>query len=69
MCSIANLFDTNIRKFDAKKISFFCPEYLDCVNHLVKLIFFKNKISVLEAELYIKIKIIESQAAKIICFL
>ena len=51
MCSIANLFDTNIRKFDAKKTNFFCPECLDCVNHWEKLIFFKDKISVLEVEL------------------
>ena len=33
MCSIANLFDAIIRKFDAKKNVFFCPECLDCVNH------------------------------------
>ena len=50
MWSIANLPDTNIRKSDAKK-TFFCPECLDCVNHYGKLIFFKNKISVLEVEL------------------
>ena len=34
MCSIADLFDTNIRKFDAKKtLIFFCPECSDSVNH------------------------------------
>ena len=38
---------------------------LRCVNHQEKLIFLKNKISVLEAELQVKIKNIESQAAKI----
>ena len=32
ICSIANLFDKNIRKFDAKNHIFF-PECLDCVNH------------------------------------
>ena len=71
MRSIVNLLNTNIRKFDAKKrIFFFCPECLDCVNHQQKLIFFnKNKISLLEVELQLKIKSIESQAAKIICFL
>ena len=47
MCSIANLFDRNIRKFDAKNVL----ECLDCVNYNEKLIFFKNKISVLEFEL------------------
>ena len=52
MCSKANLFDTNMRKFDDKKTNFFfCPECLHCVNHYEKLIFFKNKISALEAEL------------------
>ena len=51
MCSIANLFDTNIRKFEAKKRIFFSPECLDCTNHLENLIFFKKKISVLEFEL------------------
>ena len=30
MCSIANLFNTNIRTFDAKKTYFFWPECLDC---------------------------------------
>ena len=52
MCSIANQFNTNIRKFGAKKRWFFCPECLDCANHQEKLIFFyKNKISLLEVEL------------------
>ena len=52
MCSKANLFYTNIRKFDDKKtVFFFCSECLDCVNHQEKLIFFKSNISVLEAEL------------------
>ena len=51
MCSIANLFDTIIRKFEAEKNGVFCPECLDCVNHWEKLIFFKNKISTLEVEL------------------
>ena len=51
MSSIANLFDTNIRKLDTKKKYFFCPECLDCINHLEKVIFFKNKISVLDVEL------------------
>ena len=41
MCSIANLLNTNTRKFDSKKTYFFCPKCLDCV----------NKISVLEVEL------------------
>ena len=50
MCSIADLFDTNVRKLGAKK-TFFCPECLYSVNHDEKLIFFKSKISVLEAEL------------------
>ena len=49
MCSIANLFDTNIRTFDDKKHFFFSQT--DSVNHLEKLIFFKNKISVLKVEL------------------
>ena len=52
MCSIANLFDINIRTFDAKKTWFFCPEWLDCVNHYEKLIFLRNKISLLEVELW-----------------
>ena len=56
MCGIANLFDKNIAKFDAKKhiytyIFFFCPEWLNCANHWEKLIFSNNKISVLEVEL------------------
>ena len=50
LCSKANLFDTSIRKFNDIK-TFFCPECLDCVNHLEKLILFKDKTSVLEAEL------------------
>ena len=49
-----------------KNVNLFCPECLDCVNHLEKLIFFKNKISVLEIELQLKTK---SQPAKITCFL
>ena len=32
MCSIANLFDTDIRNFDAKK-QFFYPECVDGANH------------------------------------
>ena len=48
MCSIANLFDTNIRKFDPEK-HFFCPERLDCKSS-GKIIFFKNKISVIKVE-------------------
>ena len=57
MCGIANLFDKNIAKFDAKKhiyiyiYFFFCPEWLNCANHWEKLIFSNNKISVLEVEL------------------
>ena len=52
MCSIANLFNTNIRKFDSKKTLFFCPERLDCVSHYEKSIFFnKSEICVLEVEL------------------
>ena len=31
MGSIANLFDTDIRKVDTEKNVFFCPECLDCV--------------------------------------
>ena len=34
MCSIAKLFNVNIRKFDAKNS--FCPECLGCVNHKEK---------------------------------
>ena len=48
MCSKANLFEANIRKFDARKTNF-CPESLDFVNHEEKLIFFKNENSVLKA--------------------
>ena len=67
---MANLFNTNIRKFDSKKNNLFCPESLDCVNHQEKLIFFnKNKISALEVEFQLEIKSIESYAAKIIFFL
>ena len=45
MGSKANLFDSNKRKSDAKKNSnFFCPEYLDYVNHWEKLIFCQNKV-------------------------
>ena len=40
MCSIANLFKTNIRKFDAKKY-IFCPECLD-FKSLGKINFFKE---------------------------
>ena len=33
MCSITNVLDTNIQKFDASKtFFFFCPEYLDSLN-------------------------------------
>ena len=39
MCSIANLFDTNIRKFDAKKHNFFCPECLRLCKSLGKNLF------------------------------
>ena len=34
-----------------KNVNLFCPECLDCVNHSEKLIFLKDKISVLEIEL------------------
>ena len=38
-----------MRKCDAKNIIFFALNaYLDCVNHYQKLIFFKNKISVIK---------------------
>ena len=50
MCSIANLFNTNIKKFDAKKTYFFCPECLGSKS-LGKIFFYKNKMSVLEVEL------------------
>ena len=47
MCSIANLFYTNIRKLDS---NFFCPTMLrQCKSSGKKN--FKNKSSVLEAEL------------------
>ena len=39
-----NLFNTNVRKFGAKKRKFVLPR-------MFKLIFLKNKISVLEVEL------------------
>ena len=52
MCSIANLFNTSIRKLDAKKTNFFCPEYLDCVNQAKSIFFNKNKINVLGLELW-----------------
>ena len=52
-----------------KNINSFYPECLDSVNRLEKIIFFVNKISVLETELKLKIKHIKSQAAKIIYFL
>ena len=45
MCSIANPFDTNIIKLDAKKRIFLLRK------HEGKSIFFKNNISVLEVEL------------------
>ena len=60
MCSIVNLFDTNVRKFDAKKATVFCAECLNSVNHYENLIFYNNKISVLKVELYLKIRSIES---------
>ena len=61
MCSIANLFDTNIRQFDAKKAFFFYfLFYPDFVTHYEKLSFVKNKIKVLDVELWLKIKRIES---------
>ena len=44
-------------------------EDLNCVNHQEKLIFFRNEISVVKVELQLKIKIIKSQAAKMICFI
>ena len=52
MCSIANPFNTNMRKFDAEKRNFlFCLECLNCKS-LGKIIFLnKSKISVLEVEL------------------
>ena len=46
MCSVANLFDTSMRKCDAKNIIFFALN--ECVNDYQKLIFFKNKISVIK---------------------
>ena len=51
MYRIANLFHTNIRKFDAKKKLFFLPRILRHCKSLAKLIFFKNKVSVREIEL------------------
>ena len=51
MCSIANLFDTNIKTFDTKK-TIFLPSMLRLCKFLGKIIFYKNKISgVLEVEL------------------
>ena len=43
MCSIANLFDTNIRKFDAKKTEFFLPGMLRLCKSLGKNNFFKEQ--------------------------
>ena len=57
MCSIANLFDTNTRKFDAKKTLFFLSLMLRLYKyHLEKITFFKNTNSVLEAKLISKSK-------------
>ena len=58
MCSIANLYDTNIRKFDTKKN--FLPRMLRLCKSLEKTNFLLKKISVLEVELYLKIKSIKS---------
>ena len=44
MCSIANLFDTNVKKDDAKNI--FSPRILRLCKSLGKINFLKNKISV-----------------------
>ena len=44
MCSIANLFDTNVRKDDSKNI--FSPRILRLCKSLGKINFLKNKISV-----------------------
>ena len=46
----------------------FLPRMLRLCKSFGKLIFFKSKNSVLDVEPYLKIKIIISQAAKIICF-
>ena len=43
MCSIANLFDINVRKFGAKKHIFFGPECLDWVNHQENLEYLRFK--------------------------
>ena len=59
MCSIANLYDTNIRKFDTKKKNFL-PRMLRLCKSLEKTNFLLKKISVLEVELYLKIKSIKS---------
>ena len=54
MCSIANLFDTNIKKFDPKKHQFFSLNAYG-ISHLKNLIFFRSKISVIKAKLCIRI--------------
>ena len=43
MCNKENLFDTNVRKFDAQN-KFFCRECLERVNHEEKL-FFQKKLN------------------------
>ena len=45
MCSIANLFDTNKRKFEAKKRNFFCPEYLPEFSLRTKLVYLRLNFS------------------------
>ena len=67
MCDIADLFDTNMRKcVMLKKCKFSLPRMLRLCRSLGKI---KNKISVLEVELLLKIKSTEFLGAKIICFL
>ena len=52
-----------------KKCKFFLSRMLRQCKSQEKINFLKNKISVLAIELSMKIKSIESKAAKIICFL
>ena len=60
MCSRVNLFDTNIRKFDAKTKYTFFPQNTQIVCKSLGKTNFFNKIIVLEVELLLKTKSIKS---------
>ena len=64
MCNKANSFNTNMRQFDAKKHFFaLVGQTVQIIQK--KMIFFQNKIGVLETELQLKIKSIKFRQLKL----